>query len=207
LKRQPLFFAVCIVLIVALLLVWLRRQPLPEIAQTVEPTPTTLPSTQPTDEKPATQPSLATSTTMLIDRQRVDFPAARLRVGSSDGRVIAVLHSDDPRDAINDRYAGNSFYFQMELDVPEVRDFSDTDWKHQASTDEEVESPYGIFVDGHRTHLQPRDVRIKFESTGPDLTMITISGEFLLVDVQNAAAATRVVPVLAEFMARTVVKP
>ena len=144
---------------------------------------------------------------MLVEDKRHEFPPAKLRVGTSDGKVIALLYSDDPKDALKDEYAGNSFYFQMELDADEVKNFADSDWRFKATSHEQTDSPYGIFLEGHRKQLQPVEVTVQFERAGVDETLVSISGKFLLVNVEDASQASRLVSLLAEFDAKTVLKP
>ena len=144
---------------------------------------------------------------MRIEDQRVEFPPAKLRVGTSDGKVVALLYSDDPRDALKDEYAGNSFYFQMELDADDVKNFADSDWRFKATSNEQTDSPYGIFLEGHRKQLQPVDVTVQFEPAGEDQTLVSISGKFLQVNVEDASQPSRLVSLLAEFNAKTVLKP
>jgi hypothetical protein len=164
-------------------------------------TPATNPSTQLADATPKRPP-----VAMQIEGKRSEFPSAKLRVGSSDGKVIALLYSDDPKDALKDQYAGNSFYFQMELDADEVKNFASSDWRFKASSNEQTDSPYGIFLDGHREQLQPMEVVVTFEPAGTDETLITISGKFLRVNLEDTTPS-RLVPLLAEFNAKTVLKP
>lgn len=172
-------------------------------ATTIAPAiPATNPSTQLADAA-MKRPPVA----MRIEDKRVEFPPAKLRVGASDGKVIALLYSDDPKDALKDQYAGNSFYFQMELDADEVKNFADSDWRFKATSNEQTDSPYGIFLDGHRKQLQPVEVSITFEPAGGDETLITVSGKFLLVSVDDATQPSRLVQLLAEFNAKTVLKP
>ncbi|MBC8105133.1 MAG: hypothetical protein H7Z14_00965 [Anaerolineae bacterium] len=171
----------------------------PAVAPTI---PATNPSTQPSDAA-IKRPPVA----MRIEDKRAEFPPAKLRVGSSDGKVIALLYSDDPKDALKVEYSGNSFYFQMELDADEVKNFADSDWRFKATSNEQTDSPYGIFLDGHRKQLQPVEVGVTFEPTGADETLVTISGKFLWVNVDDSTQPSRLVPLLAEFNAKTVLKP
>lgn len=161
----------------------------------------TAPSTQLAASQPAGPPIA-----MKIEDRLVQFPPAKLRVGTSDGKVVALLYTDDPKDAIKNEYAGNSFYFQMQLDADEVKNFADSDWRFKADSHEQTDSPYGIFLDGHRKQLQPIDVAVSFEPAGGDQTLISISGKFLLINVEDASQPTRLVQLLAEFTGKTVVK-
>ena len=162
------------------------------------------------DRSPATQSSTAPTTAppiaMKIEDRLVEFPPAKLRVGTSDGKVVALLYTDDPKDALKDQYAGNSFYFQMQLDADDVKNFADSDWRYKAESNEQADTPYGIFLDGHRKQLQPIDVAVTFEPAGGDQTLISISGKFLLINVEDASQPSRLVQLLAEFTAKTALK-
>ena len=162
--------------------------------------PATAPTTQATSQPKA--PPIA----MKIEDRLVQFPPAKLRVGTADGKVVALLYTDDPKDAIKNEYSGNSFYFQMQLDADEVKKFADSDWRFKAESNEQADTPYGIFLDGHRKQLQPVDVAITFEPAGGDQTLISISGKFLVINVEDASQPTSLVPLLAEFTAKTVLK-
>jgi hypothetical protein len=168
--------------------------------------PATAPAIDPATQ-PATSAPPAPSVAMQIEtRGTVKFPSAILRVGTSDDKVVALLYTNDPKDALKDQYAGNSFYFQMELNADDVKDFADSDWRFESASSEKADTPYGIFLDGHRQQLQPVDVKISFEPAGGDQTLVTISGKFLLVHVEDASQPPRMVKLLAEFPAKTVLK-
>ncbi|MGH7177398.1 MAG: hypothetical protein ACREJC_08465, partial [Tepidisphaeraceae bacterium] len=143
---------------------------------------------------------------VLIDQQPFVFPLAKLAVQESDGKVLALLFSDDPRDAISDKYTGNSFYLEMELDVPDAKDFASAIWQFKAPSSDWEDSPYGIFLDGHRRRLAPKDVKVQFEPAGPNLTTVYVSGQFLMLGVNDPVESARVVPVVARLQAATKVK-
>jgi hypothetical protein len=177
--------------------------------------PATNPSAQPlavsqpvasTTQIAATSQPKAPPIAMKIEDRLVQFPPAKLRVGTADGKVVALLYTDDPKDAIKNEYSGNSFYFQMQLDADEVKNFADSDWRFKAESNEQADTPYGIFLDGHRKQLQPVDVAITFEPAGGDQTLVSISGKFLMINVEDASQPTSLVPLLAEFTAKTVLK-
>jgi hypothetical protein len=145
---------------------------------------------------------------MIINGQRTDFPPAKLRVSSSDGKVLALLFSDDPKDAISDQYTGHSFYLEMELDVPEPKDFLSAAWHFTADSHDRQDTPYGIFLDGHRRQLQPMDVRVKFEPSpfGSDVTTVWLKGTFLEINIQDPGTPPREAEVSAQLAAKTSVK-
>jgi hypothetical protein len=167
-----------------------------------------LPETSKTARAPATQPTTLPSAFMIIDQKRVDFPPAKMRVSSSDGKVVALLYSDDPKDAISDQYTGHSFYFDMELEVPEAKDFITAVWRFTADSNDRQDTPYGIFLDGHRRQLQPLDVKVQFDPSplGANVTTVWLSGRFLELNIQDPARPAREVAVTAQFPAKTVLK-
>jgi hypothetical protein len=137
---------------------------------------------------------------MMINQQPVQFPPARLRIKSSDGKVVALLYSDDPKDALNNNYTGNGFYFSLSLDVAGAN-FDHATWTHQSETSERTDTPYGIFLDGHRRQLQPLDVRIRLLPAASGGMKVEMAGTFLSIDPQDDLAAAQVVPVAAWLLA------
>jgi hypothetical protein len=137
---------------------------------------------------------------MMINQQPIQFPPARLRIKSDHDKVTAILYSDDPKDALNNNYTGNGFYFTLALDVSDAQ-FDHATWVHQSETSERTDSPYGIFLDGHRRQLQPLDVRIRLLPAASGGMKVEMAGTFLSVDPQDDLAATQVVPVAAWLLA------
>jgi hypothetical protein len=137
-----------------------------------------------TEQSPAaTKPSLSY---MSINGRMVPFPLAKLRIDRKGSRVTALLFSDDPKDAINANYDGNSFYLEMVLDADEVDDFSTAMWTYKSRSSERQDSPYGIFLHGHKQQLQPMDVQALFEG-GKVPTAVHVAGRFMsYTDVENA---------------------
>lgn len=122
----------------------------------------------------AAQPSVV----LLIDGERSEFPPARLVVDDRNGKTVALLMSDDPPQAINDDYAGNSYYLEMEFDdlLPTVRGQV---WFYEAPSTDKQDSPNGIFLQGHRQQLQPFQVKVQFQQIdGGDVAWV--SGTFHL---------------------------
>lgn len=123
-----------------------------------------------------TAPSTATAATtdaaaisyIMIDHRVYAFPAARLRIRRprQDGETVrAILFSNDPREAIQDDYHGNSFYLEMDLDTPDASQLASNPWIYRSPSSDRVESPTtGIFLDGTRQQIQPLDVRVDFDS-------------------------------------------
>jgi len=152
------------------------------------PAPATRPATQAAATRPATQPSLCR---LLINGQVLEFPRARLRLVHTQPKVMVRLFSDDPRQAIDRDYHGNSFYFEMELDTTDPADIGQMVWGFEAASSERMDSSNGVFLDGGRQHLQPFRAQIAFEPAGPGLLM-HVRGTFLLFRSRDLQLAERV---------------
>jgi hypothetical protein len=192
-------------------------------------TPTTAPSaavdpppSRITDTAPATTAAATTaeatqpaSSVMNINGHLTTFPAARVRI-ESDGRdVVALLYSDDPREALKSNYTGNSFYLRMVLDIDDASKLVDAAWAYTAPSsgdrEREADSPYGIFLGGRRIALQPFDVRVRFKADGetaaarpttspsaPAAMTALISGKFRILDDTPGRGPAQVLPISAE---------
>ena len=132
-------------------------------------------TTQPATEPASTQPRVVT---MLIDGRKVQFPPARL-VLKTKGGVHALVFSDDPPDAIRDDYGGNSFYFDMPLDIDAPDQLATTKWIFKAPTSERSDTVSGIYLDGRKKHLQPFDVVAEFDQEPGRPVKVFLSGQFL----------------------------
>src|SRR2546429_3985063 len=103
---------------------------------------------------PATAPSERAPSVVLIDQKPYTFPPAILQVRNRDGQLSAVLMSDDPKDAIDDNYRGNSFYLEMPLEITELKDLPTYVYRFVSPSSDRTDSPNGIFLDGNRLQLQ-----------------------------------------------------
>jgi hypothetical protein len=131
--------------------------------------PTTNPSS------PATQPAYSF---LMIDGKLEQFPPALLRLQAKGGQVTALLCTDDPPEALNDSYQGNSFYLPMVLDIADPADIGTAQWKCSAGNDH-IDSPEGIFLHGAKLQLQPfKDVEVDFAGSEPKVT-VSVNGQFL----------------------------
>jgi hypothetical protein len=143
---------------------------------------------------------------MLIDKQRIEFPPARLAMRTRDGEALVLLHSDDPPDAIDDDYMGNSYYIEMTLDVPESVELSAARWAFKAPTSERIDTDNGIYLDGRKRHLQPFDVTVEFDGQASPVK-VWLSGQFLEFDASEGRTVPgRIVAVTAELDAELLVK-
>ena len=123
---------------------------------------------------PATQPAMAT---IQVDQQPVLFPQAVLRFSIQKGSVIARLSSDDPPDAIQDNYHGNSFDLIMALNISDPSQIDQAVWEFSSDSQPQRESTYGIFLDGQRRRLHPQDVVASFSRDG-DRVIVDVKGVF-----------------------------
>jgi len=113
------------------------------------------------------------------------------------------LFSDDPREALKDSYAGNSYYLRMDLDVDDVASLPQAQWHfHLPGNAAHEDSPYGIFLAGRQTQIQPFDVRAKFRrQDGSTVVTILMSGQFQLVNAAAEGGPAQMLPVAADFTA------
>ena len=144
-----------------------------------------LPTTADAQPAGATQPHAAADTQpansfLTIDGRLTEFPPARLRLSKTAEGVNAQLFSDDPKNATSADYKGNSFFFELPLQVPDPSDVRQAAYAYKADESEPSESPYGIFLIGTKYHLQPQDVVIRFDGEGKKI-MAQVAGRFLVV--------------------------
>ena len=170
-----------------------RRDSAPQAPSAIE---VNVPSTAPTTVPVAAAP---TSSFITIGDRMIQFPPAHIRIREDDEGRIALLCSAKPAN-FDESKTGNSYYFQMVLDMPEGGTVADASWRYKAATSEAVDSPNGIFLDGTTTHLQPFDVAVQFEDQAPYLA-VYITGQFLSV-VDTSDAPADFVPVSARLIAK-----
>jgi len=158
------------------------------------------PTTAAATEAVSTQPA---ASLMNINGHMTAFPPARLRLESDGQNVVALLYSDDPREALKSNYTGNSFYLRMVLDVTDPAKLADATWNYTApsSGDREADSPYGVFLGGRKIALQPFKVSARFKVDG-DLTSALILGNFQVLDDTPGRGPAQVLPVSAELPVR-----
>jgi hypothetical protein len=131
-------------------------------------------ATQPSPA-PVTQPATEPTALLTIGEQAVAFPPALIRfTKQADGEIRGRLTTDDPAEAINSDYHGNSFDFELtrQSDV----------WKLRMPANAQSEDKlHGIFLDGHRRRLNPRDVTVRVEQTGSEVD-VSLSGWFAMAE-------------------------
>jgi hypothetical protein len=161
----------------------------------------------PDPEQTATTRSAGPPVVLIVDEQPREFPPARLVVESRNGKTVALLMSDDPKEAIDDDYTGNSYYLEVRFDE-EIDSLRDRVWQHQATSSDRADSPDGIFLEGNRKQLQPFDVKVHFEhgksEGGGDVAWI--SGTFTLFEEAPADGSRPPPPRLVPVTGRVPVK-
>jgi hypothetical protein len=148
---------------------------------------------------PATQPAARPPVVLIVDEQPREFPPARLVVESRNNKTVALLMSDDPKEAIDDDYTGNSYYLEITFDE-ELDTIKDRVWVYQAHSADNLDSPHGIFLEGNRKELQPFDMKVQFQAARkndpagtPDV--IWLSGTFYQTDTRDSKNPPRLVAV------------
>jgi hypothetical protein len=170
--------------------------PITTAPATATTTTTTGPATQASAVEPASQPA---TSLMNINGHVTAFPPARLRLETDGQNVVALLYSDDPREALKRNYTGNSFYLRMPLDITDPARLADATWNYTApsGTDREADSPYGVFLGGRKIALQPFKVSARFKVEG-DATTAMVMGNFQVLDDTPGRGPAQVLPVSAE---------
>jgi hypothetical protein len=135
------------------------------------------------------------------------FPPARLRLNvKGDDGASAMLFSDDPKEAISKNWAGDRYYFQM--DLPYVQGLQQLDgarFGYQMSPNEQEESPNGVFLKGDRYHLEPANAVIRFDGAPPHVT-VQVWGQFLQYDSTDPKSPPVVVTVQGVLMPKVEAK-
>lgn len=162
------------------------------------PPPTPVAAAAATAPATTTAASRPTSSLININGTMTLFPAARLRLESDGQHLVAMLFSDDPRDALKDDYIGNSFYLRMILDIDDAAKLDTAAWHFTApSSGEKEDSPYGIYLGGRKIALQPFDVRAAFKTTDEGTTVF-LSGQFQVLDDSPGRGPAQVLMVRGE---------
>lgn len=121
----------------------------------------------------------------------VKFPRARLKLtGKGDHALVALLYSDDPKEAIKADWQGDRYYFRMPLQVADRAAIDGLPYRMAVSLEEAEETTTGVFLVGDRYHLEPIDLSVKFEVQGPHVRVF-IGGLFKQIDGSNALAEPR----------------
>jgi hypothetical protein len=157
-----------------------------------------VPTAKPANEKPASRPATTQAvrppSSITIDQNPVEFPPAILRIRQVDDQLHAILSSDDPREALDRDYKGNSFYLELPGTLAEVSDVTDKPYAFLSDSKEREDSTDGIFLEGNHYHLQPQNVKVEIKGGFPKLEAY-ISGTFLMFSMTDDTVPGKLVPV------------
>ena len=84
--------------------------------------------------------------------------------------------------------------------ITPVAELASAQWLYKSRSSEREDSPFGVFMEGRRWHLQPDDVRADFTGEGASLE-VSLRGTFLLFDSHDTRAPGRRVLVSGTFPA------
>ena len=124
----------------------------------------------------------------------VQFPRARLRLASKgEDKLVGLLYSDDPKEAISKDWQGDRYYFRMPLPhVPDAKALDGAPFRMSVPLDGvgADETTNGVFLKGDRYHLEPVDLSATFEVHGP-LVHVRMGGRFKCFDTTDVEAEPR----------------
>ena len=183
------------------------------------------------DVAPPEQPSdeVAAPVYVTIDGVPYTFPPAKLYLKRQGNRVRARLLSDDPPEAVAEDWHGDSFFFEMDLDLAgdgqlaslddaatasaqvSPGELESAEWMFSRETSERSPTKSGIFLGsqshlGGESHLQPISVSVMFDQVDEETVMVTLEGIFADFDPArpNEALPRRTVRVLAALPASAI---
>lgn len=126
---------------------------------------------------------------------RCNFPPAKLVLIERQGMLHATLFSDDPKESLNPDHVGNSFYFDMELNVATRAELADALYTYTAPSNSDLgDSSDGIFLQGG-AKLQPVRMKVQFQVESGQ-TVVWLSGAFN--DLSAPETATPLPPIVAQ---------
>ena len=137
---------------------------------------------------------------VTIDGVPYTFPPAKLYLKRQGSRVKARLLSDDPPAAVAQDWSGDSFYFEMDLELAgdgqlaslddasapskvSPRELEAAEWIFHREASERSPTKSGIFLGrqshlGGESHLQPISVSVMFDQVDEKTVMVTLEGVF-----------------------------
>jgi hypothetical protein len=152
------------------------------------------PASAPATRAAATQAlqARAEPSVMEINGKPWFFPPARLRVEEKEGVVRAQLYSSSQPTIPEKSDAGNLYYFDIPLDIDDPAQIEHAQWSIESTSQQQDDSPNGIFLDGMKMQLQPYNVHILFNRDGQNI-MVRVVGQFLqFSDEQPAPQVVKV---------------
>lgn len=156
--------------------------------QDVDPVIASATLDKPTTTPAPTQPAVPT---LAIDGFDAHFPPTRMLLHARDGAapmLTAELFSDLPTSALR-KYDGNELYLEMTLEnavSPQAIDGAT--WRFKSTRSGKADSPNGIFLNGQSTHLQPFDVRVRFDRRADGQLVAEIMGQFRAFEINTPDA-------------------
>lgn len=176
-------------------------------AMVMQPAQPARPAAQPMQE-PQPQDELADVPVYIsIDGEPYEFPPAKLWLKRTGNRVRARLLSDDPPEALDRNWSGDSFYFEMDMELsageqiashntddPRVAgqvtaaDLEAAEWIFRSESSDRTPTN-GIFL-GSASHLQPISVNVLFDHVDENTVMVTLEGLFADFDPARPSEMT-----------------
>lgn len=149
-------------------------------------TPPASPATQPITAVPASTPAPVRAY-LVVGSQQVWFPPALISFTTSHGQLSARLFTDDPPEAIEADYVGNSFDLDMPLNVSTVQDLRKATWMLQSTQSMEYpdDSPHGVFIHGQQQRLHPQYAAAQFFPQRNGQVIVVLRGWFLSEDATH----------------------
>lgn len=158
--------------------------------------PTAPPTPQAVAPTPATQPANPEPAQFVIDNQAFTFPPAKLVLEKADGKLHAMLFSIDPPNAVKQNDVGNSFYFNLDLEIASLDDlpgqrveYRNSSGATNVETDRDDDATTGIFIAGGKQVLQPLQAAVEFRVTETNEIVVLVGGTFKLRDDRTQDAA------------------
>ncbi|HEX8914522.1 MAG TPA: hypothetical protein VF796_19390, partial [Humisphaera sp.] len=123
--------------------------------------------------------------------EKVAFPGARLKLTHRGNEsLVALLFSNDPKDALKATWQGDRYYFRMPLRVRDPKALDASPYRLRVSRDQTEETTEGVFLAGDRYQLEPIDLSVTFSrrSDVPGMWSIWVGGVFKQRDTSDVTA-------------------
>lgn len=165
-------------------------------AMVMQPAEPVRPATQPAQKLDPQDEVGNVPVYISIDGEPYAFPPAKLWLKRNGNRVRARLLSDDPPEALDSDWSGDSFYFEMDMELPAseqiasgdagepqlagqvtAEDLEAAEWIFRNESSDRTPTKSGIFLGG-ASHLQPISVNVLFDHVDENTVMVTLEGIF-----------------------------
>lgn len=118
----------------------------------------------------------------------IQFPRARLRLtGKGESHLVALLYSDDPKEAITKDWKGDRYYFRMPLQAADLRALESFPYRSVVEFNSDDDTSNGVFLKGDRYHFVPIDLSVRFEMQGSQVVAY-LGGLFKQYDTTDIQA-------------------